>query len=97
MRISDWSSDVCSSDLPRLRLPRISAEGERGGCGLVDGPYPHPITILKALNLGENRRVRLRAEADGVPIMHAIIAFVRLDRPTQIGRASCRERVCQYV
>src|SRR3546814_4549996 len=22
MRISDWSSDVCSSDLPRLRRPR---------------------------------------------------------------------------
>src|SRR3546814_12021202 len=25
MRISDWSSDVCSSDLPAGRLPRISA------------------------------------------------------------------------
>src|SRR3546814_15777773 len=24
MRISDWSSDVCSSDLPRHRLPRLS-------------------------------------------------------------------------
>src|SRR3546814_21095566 len=30
MRISDWSSDVCSSDLHALRMRRIFA-GERGG------------------------------------------------------------------
>src|SRR3546814_1960186 len=29
MRISDWSSDVCSSDLARVRDPR----GDRGGAG----------------------------------------------------------------
>src|SRR3546814_4194665 len=26
MRISDWSSDVCSSDLPRVRLQRAAAD-----------------------------------------------------------------------
>src|SRR3546814_19928588 len=35
MRISDWSSDVCSSDLVRVR--RSSAGGERGCRGR--GPY----------------------------------------------------------
>src|SRR3546814_16591975 len=32
MRISDWSSDVCSSD---LRLPRAGRGGQRGGDALA--------------------------------------------------------------
>src|SRR3546814_12679535 len=35
MRISDWSSDVCSSDLPHPR-PHAAADGGRGGAGSVD-------------------------------------------------------------
>src|SRR3546814_17031046 len=35
MRISDWSSDVCSSDLVRRHLPRLGAGGRRGV------PYRH--------------------------------------------------------
>src|SRR3546814_7861412 len=32
MRISDWSSDVCSSDLPSLALdPRVKPEGDDRG------------------------------------------------------------------
>src|SRR3546814_10541335 len=39
MRISDWSSDVCSSDLWRLRLAGGEGEGEQGdgGQGLAHG------------------------------------------------------------
>src|SRR3546814_11846414 len=35
MRISDWSSDVCSSDLRRflLLLPALRKDGRRGGRG----------------------------------------------------------------
>src|SRR3546814_18237513 len=46
MRISDWSSDVCSSDLPRRHpvplLPEALAELERmnGGCG----PFAFSVT-----------------------------------------------------
>src|SRR3546814_5269010 len=29
MRISDWSSDVCSSDLGKLRLGGMASEGDR--------------------------------------------------------------------
>src|SRR3546814_10551953 len=65
MRISDWSSDVCSSD---LQPP--------------DGPLP----------------VRWRSafgrRADGAA---AGPAGSPHQRGTEIGRASCRERVCQYV
>src|SRR3546814_5799191 len=60
MRISDWSSDVCSSDL--------WAEVWLEGRGWVCAP-------------GE------RAVADPYPE----------DIYSEIGRASCRERVCQYV
>src|SRR3546814_4396714 len=68
MRISDWSSDVCSSDLHR----------QPGG-----QPAPEP------------RRSR-RGAPD--PWWVAAGAFVgALALTVQIGRASCRERVCQYV
>src|SRR3546814_10863845 len=63
MRISDWSSDVCSSDLKSVR---------------------------------EN--VEAVAREKGVDASEIIVCV--LDRPRhekQIGRASCRERVCQYV
>src|SRR3546814_4646558 len=64
MRISDWSSDVCSSDLVRARQ----------------------IEKLK----------RLKAERDPAVLQEALDALTRAaDR--EIGRASCRERVCQYV
>src|SRR3546814_5494843 len=80
MRISDWSSDVCSSDPchPRhLRLvdldarlrprrPRIVPQAPRSGAG--NGLKPNPVIPAKA----------------GMTIQ-------------EIGRASCRERVCQYV
>src|SRR3546814_8974379 len=33
LRISDWSSDVCSSDLERVRSENV------GECGIVDHPH----------------------------------------------------------
>src|SRR3546814_1857355 len=74
MRISDWSSDVCSSDL--------EPQGE-----IV--PDAH-VTELFGIDDAQPRR-RLRAKYLGQLI----------GRPGraegEIGRASCRERVCQYV
>src|SRR3546814_4202609 len=72
MRISDWSSDVCSSDLIGVGdlLDRRRSGAERGrqiGFVLADS---HPADHLDD---------RLHADQ------------------AQIGRASCRERVCQYV
>src|SRR3546814_16305990 len=72
MRISDWSSDVCSSDLPRRR-----AAAHRG----APGPWrlsPWPWAFCP-------RRPRSRFSSCARPC------------PRQIGRASCRESVCQYV
>src|SRR3546814_8917738 len=72
MRISDWSSDVCSSDLER----RAAAFA-----------IPHAAAAPHAWQHFEGCR-RGAVDADG--------ECVDLDR-TEIGRASCRESVCQYV
>src|SRR3546814_1880881 len=79
MRISDWSSDVCSSDLlaqlhARAYLPVALPDHRRGA-------EPHPEADE---NPGHPRRSR---HQDRLP----------WQRRTEIGRASCRERVCQYV
>src|SRR3546814_4151704 len=90
MRISDWSSDVCSSDLLRFHRPtqrrdertrRLDEPPALDAGGLPDWPE-RPCAAKDPVQL---RRV-------GVGVLLA--ADHRRD---QIGRASCRERVCQYV
>src|SRR3546814_18357365 len=79
MRISDWSSDVCSSDLfarlvdARERLQRYAAAVILQGAA----------QILPVAAHGERRGADRAAEIEGEDL--------------EIGRASCRERVCQYV
>src|SRR3546814_15816571 len=99
MRISDWSSDVCSSDLAGLsvdwaehsaaRLPgnaeialfRIAQEG-------INNILKHARASHVRLELVvSDDRASLRVEDNG--------GGFALEQ--QIGRASCRERVCQYV
>src|SRR3546814_10663236 len=88
MRSSDWSSDVCSSDLAAFsgvmreaaqlgalieRTDGIGAQRTEAHCGDVeDGCWIRLRAIIAADMDAEGRRV-------------------------EIGRASCRERVCQYV
>src|SRR3546814_10124642 len=87
MRISDWSSDVCSSDLrPIARLEIAVAEhgGERAD--LVAFRIAHAIVEYPAQPLDRGHF------ADLPPLAGADIPI-----GDQIGRASCRERVCQYV
>src|SRR3546814_8399156 len=79
MRISDWSSDVCSSDLLEI-VPAADLRDEVARARFVDAVQavaPQvsgvPVTIVEA-----GRAV--------------VIAFAQ-----EIGRASCRESVCQYV
>src|SRR3546814_5447669 len=78
MRISDWSSDVCSSDLP-LRRDRYVLHADL--LAVVDGRRT-------AQGQQQHRgHTRLRT-ADPARDPRLVV---------EIGRASCRERVCQYV
>src|SRR3546814_2121727 len=86
MRISDWSSDVCSSDLRVLDVDRRAAAkdalAQRGDhLGALDHLADGQATLGTAIDLGDDAILRHVDEATG----------------QEIGRASCRERVCQYV
>src|SRR3546814_15637782 len=71
MRISDWSSDVCSSDLGVLsNTGQVCISGSRliVERSVADELVERVATLMRQTVVGD-----------------------------QIGRASCRERVCQYV
>src|SRR3546814_11347820 len=93
MRISDWSSDVCSSDL------------------LSDG-LSFVVVAMGIFGLGEVIRNLEREHLRDIfmpkigGLLPRLAELKQIIMPTlrgtalgsaQIGRASCRERVCQYV
>src|SRR3546814_13971907 len=99
MRISDWSSDVCSSDLRRKSstlspLHRLIGPLDRQDDGVDAGGDAGGIVALS------ERRQDLVGD-DGVGGSVGQVAFeaiADLDAHlAQIGRASCRARVCQSV
>src|SRR3546814_10355802 len=71
MRISDWSSDVCSSDLCLARHRCRQDAVRRASRAIHRAPLPK--------KLGRSSTSR------------------HVPTNPEIGRASCRERVCQYV
>src|SRR3546814_1479346 len=81
MRISDWSSDVCSSDL--------DVEAHGAGDGVGDDQRRRRQERLLCVRMNAAIEVAI-ARQHGGRIQVAVDDF-------QIGRASCRERVCQYV
>src|SRR3546814_19440009 len=104
MRISDWSSDVCSSDLRRLHEPlrgdiqgRLRRALERGaGHRLADA---HARSLAEFDLAEPTPGAALGAHAldqdhQGPDDQPDVSAVGRRPRPT--GRASCRERVWKY-
>src|SRR3546814_16716100 len=90
MRISDWSSDVCSSDLLRTALRAADAELRAHVGQLLGGHRPVPHLALG----GGDQLFRCTVEAQptaGHPRQFAGAGF------DEIGRASWWARVCQYV
>src|SRR3546814_13676163 len=98
MRISDWSSDVCSSDL-RLHRRAVTASQDDAA---EEVPLVREIHrrvaqgMAAALGVGGIHR---RAASLEVGELAGSIVGAHQDPAAiaQIGRASCRERVGQYV
>src|SRR3546814_10112046 len=93
MLISDWSSDVCPSD-----LVAAAAHGIGDFLGLVLGGGGTG-TLLQRL---DHVVLHLGQRADGGwrdpgRLDHGEAAAGEVDDLRQIGRATCRERVCQNV
>src|SRR3546814_11779280 len=97
MRISDWSSDVCSSDLTRLDAVLV-IEGDGVGAVAEAGQrelcHRRRLRVVVCRIAVDDRVVQDDAET-GIPDAVLERELPAVER--QIGRASCRERVCQYV
>src|SRR3546814_2471076 len=91
MRISDWSSDVCSSDL--VAGDGQQAAAQLGGHGAEIAIPGTPVAQHGALYAGRGGQ-RSGGQQIGLAregwLTHGGFGG-------QIGRASCRERVWQYV
>src|SRR3546814_3172478 len=74
MRISDWSSDVCSSDLVA-----------GGGAALL--PRSDGTEACRHVGLRQWQQIPVKD----------VQRHLAVRTGAEIGRASCRERVCQYV
>src|SRR3546814_14595985 len=110
MRISDWSSDVCSSDLPQPEEGVTYAAKIDKAEARID--FTHDANFIerqiRALNpvpgaffeyRGERFRVHAAhiEHASGTPGKLIDDSLLIACGQGEIGRESCRERVCQYV
>src|SRR3546814_2955984 len=123
MRISDWSSDVCSSDLtvvgdrggsPLLLQDDVATLGTKRHLDGVGEGVHAPLETAARLFIESNQlrhnscdslMLRVWTESESCP--RRTIRLTRRTLPADasdlnspvpsIGRASCRERVCQYV
>src|SRR3546814_12111868 len=134
MRISDWSSDVCSSDLPVTKLLDLVERGRLEAAGSEDLEPPEQLGVTEDIEVGVGEGVgagllhRMHAVMRelarlALPLLHQVgidddghrercaarsgsecgdrlaeaDVIAKEQGLLQIGRASCRERVCQYV
>src|SRR3546814_13183659 len=112
MRISDWSSDVCSSDLGLDSEEAMKGKGV-SACATCDGFFYRgkKVAVIGGGNTAVEEALYLTNHSPDVTLIHRRDTL-RAERILQerlfahkginvlwnkIGRASCRERVCQYV
>src|SRR3546814_19310162 len=112
MRISDWSSDVCSSDLVGTKKFHLNWNiNDRGGHKInhrltFDSPEAMRSTLYHgyvATRETYDKALEIDRETLTVDDGNWTLTVETLDRAEvpaaelQIGRATWRERVCQYV
>src|SRR3546814_1380590 len=84
MRISDWSSDVCSSDLAVVAVAPLRCTGARRGHG-------------RGASCACRGQLAPPAALDDAHPPARTAEWTDPGLQCEIGRASCRESVCQYV
>src|SRR3546814_15099574 len=108
MRISDWSSDVCSSDLGLYQVEDFpvfdkSFEDQFSSweCRASAGRVPAITQVCRsAIKLAGPALLETRsadASRPRPPVREFAPRTKHIRAPMQIGRASCRERVCRVV
>src|SRR3546814_17797489 len=108
MRISDWSSDVCSSDLlPWSNVAHVWTKSE--GSPSADGRYwcfmadTDPFNIRGVFTYDLQTQSVIGARSLSSRPDHVSMSpsgrycVISGGDVSEIGRATCRERVCQYV
>src|SRR3546814_9012754 len=118
LRISDWSSDVCSSDLVWKLLGKLSNFGKSAQDIVSKVENGSKSTLLSQSNFFESLNLRYFGPVDGHDVDHLVTILQDLKNikgpkilhcvtvkgkgfapaekgNAKIGRASCRERVCQ--
>src|SRR3546814_938403 len=87
MRISDWSSDVCSSDL-------VKAESEKSE--IKKALY---VSLFGLSSIDQVKRKLMEGALPDAAVGGGKLEAVKnlFKSGVQIGRASCRARVCKYV
>src|SRR3546814_7682747 len=100
MRISDWSSDVCSSDLGFRAL--VAASLGKIGYDIMLMMQTETGEVMEPFQPGRGASSTMPQKRNpiGSELMLAAAKIVREQHSLmldEIGRASWRERVCQYV
>src|SRR3546814_11911280 len=98
--------------MSRRRVPRVGARWRRAAPADAMGPAPSAEPAASADYVAANELIDAGRYAEAVPLLEKVVAIRprRVDVVTvgrgdtvaslarrKIGRASCRERVCQYV
>src|SRR3546814_8665175 len=108
MRISDWSSDVCSSDLNIFGYRHTDVDYYSSVDGLPtlisDGtgaiPEDLPVTIVGGRQKSDVEQftdeVQFKGKLFDDKLDWLIGGFYLKSKPVEIGRASSGERVCTY-
>src|SRR3546814_17757284 len=92
VRISDWSSDVCSSDLSHLAAGDLRFFDGARRFSAVSG------SLGASYDLGGHWRIGLNgSRTERAPTAEELFANGGHAGPQEIGRAACRERGWQYV
>src|SRR3546814_13725139 len=109
MRISDWSSDVCSSDLGvilqetkalRAAQQDVLAQSRRLLSVIqssLEDDKADDIVVIELADKSSIADFMVIASGRSARQVGALADHLREKLKDEIGRASCRERVCQYV